>query len=304
MRHSAHAFRALAAAAAALLAAACDSPSAAPASVPVETRSVRIDCSGDLRARSVACAVPGATAGARGDLIVGGQGLNVRIVTGGIAVTADTFAFDLAVANLMPWPIGTTDGTTVDPSGVKVFLVDGVHTTQGTGAVAVANADGVDVFTAAGQPYFAYHQIIASGDTSAPRRWKLRFDPGVEHFTFSLLVSVPIPAGRGPVFLTIEHPTSYQVVYDTVTVIARIDSASASIVSTFALFADRLVSMPMQGGKPTATLNLVGLPFDTMPIRVRATTLNGDTGSVTVNVIRSLPPGVLESRRSAVNGAH
>jgi alpha-tubulin suppressor-like RCC1 family protein len=123
-------------------------------------------------------------------VIMGGQGLYVRTVTANVAVTADTFAFDLSLTNLRDEPIGTLDGTTADPEGSKVFFTDNpaVSTTAGSGQVAVANPDGVGTFTRANQPYYQYVQRLAPDETSAAKRWKLRFDPGVQQFTFHLLV--------------------------------------------------------------------------------------------------------------------
>jgi len=281
----------LAAVGAALVLAACDSPSATTPVPPPSPVSVRLDCSADLRAGTVSCTPPGDAAGVRADRIVGGQGVNVRTVTGNVAVNADTFAFDLAVTNLLPAPIGTTDGME-DPDGVKVFFVDGVHTTGGTGVVSVANADGVAAFTAANQAFFAYHEIVPTGQTSASRRWKLQFDAGVLQFAFSLLVSAPYPPGSGSVFLTIEQPTNGQEAVDSVVVVARIDSASAGVVSVVAILGSTLVPMTLQAnGKRAGTLRLVGHEFGPLTVAVRATTESGDAGVQAVDITRVPPPG-------------
>jgi alpha-tubulin suppressor-like RCC1 family protein len=187
--------RAAAALLCAALAAACDSPSApAPVAPPAEQgpASNLLACTADARLGTVTCRDAGAGSGARASMsvIMGGQGVYVRTVTGNVAVTADTFAFDLSLQNLRAEPIGTLDGTTADPAGSKVFFSDNppVSTTLGTGQVTVANPDGTGTFTAASQPYYAYVQRLAPNETSAAKRWKLRFDPGVQQFTFHLLV--------------------------------------------------------------------------------------------------------------------
>jgi hypothetical protein len=176
------------------LAAACESPSAPDTGAPPPLQApqgaaARIDWTASPRLRTVACSDVPAVGTARAALL-GGQGVNVRTVTGNIAIVADTFAFDLRLVNLRPKPIGTLDGVTADPAGSKVFFADNppVSTTAGSGVVTVANPDGVGTFTATNQPYYTYVQALATNDTSGPKRWKLRFDPGVEQFSFHLLV--------------------------------------------------------------------------------------------------------------------
>jgi hypothetical protein len=288
----------LAATAAALVAAACDSPSAtipgAPSSPSPSPVGVRMECSADVRAGTVTCNPPRATAGVRANRILGGQGVNVRTVTSGVAVTADTFAFDLSVINQLPAPIGTRDGL-VDPEGVRVFFVDGVHTTGGTGSVSVANADGLGTFTATNQPYFAYHQIIAPEQVSAPRRWKLRFDAGVQQFSFSLLVSAEYPKGGASVSLRVGQPASGTTVGDTVVVIAIVDSIEKYKQNgrIQAIVGNTVVSLVSHnGGFPDGKVVLAGLPPGAVTISVRAT-LSSDTGVASVTVYHATPPAVI-----------
>jgi alpha-tubulin suppressor-like RCC1 family protein len=180
------------------LAAACESPSAPvagappPPQVPQDAVVDRLDCTANPRLGTVACREAHGEGSARAatSVIIGGQGVNVRTVTANVAIVADTFAFDLRLVNLRPNPIGSLDGTTADPAGTKVFFSDTppVSTTVGTGQVTVSNPDGMGTYTATNQPYYAYVQRLAANDTSAPKRWKLRFDPGVEQFSFHLLV--------------------------------------------------------------------------------------------------------------------
>lgn len=284
----------LAAACAALVLAACDSPSATTPGAQPSPVSLRLDCRADVRAGTVACTPPGAAPGVRADRILGGQGANVRTVTSSVAVNADTFAFDLAVINQLSAPIGTTNGT-VDPGGVKVFFVDGVHTTLGTGSVSVANADGVGTFTATSQAYFAYHQIIPSEQASAPKRWKLRFEAGVQQFSFSLLVSAPCPQGSGRVFISLKQPSSGELVGDSVVVTARVDSVvPASFYSVQAVVGATVVPLVSHDlGDPTARVPLAGLPPGALTIGVRAVTADGDTGVAAVSVYHQTPPAVL-----------
>jgi hypothetical protein len=179
-------------AAALVVAAACADPTVArvPPDAPV---SQRLACRGTVAQRTVACAAPDVAGGLRADRLYG-QGAGLKLTSSNLSVVADSFMFDMAVTSLLDYTIATTNGINADPNGVRVFFVDGIHTTSGTGAVTVANADGVGTFTAAGQAYFTYPGPLASGMTTDARRWKLRFDPGVETFSFGMYVTAFVPA--------------------------------------------------------------------------------------------------------------
>lgn len=104
--------------------------------------------------------------------------------------------------------------------------------------------------------------------------------------------STPQPGG-GPVYLTIEQPAASQAVGDSVLVVARIDSASAGIASVEAVFGGRATPLVSHAGaNPAATLDLAGLPRGALAIRVRATTVAGDTGGATVTVVHGPPSGL------------
>jgi hypothetical protein len=139
--------------------------------------------------------------GASGDnglsnVIVGGQHQFVTLTTSNIQVVADTFAFDATVTNLIPQALGTTNGTSADPAGVRVFFASG-PTASPAGAVTVANPDGTGTFTAAGQPYFQYGGMLEQDSVSAVKRWKLRFTAGVTTFTFTVYVSAAVQYPNG-----------------------------------------------------------------------------------------------------------
>ena len=85
---------------------------------------VALTCTASVGQGTVACAAPddGASGAAR-DVIIGGQNQYVTLTSSNIQVVADTFAFDASVKNLIPQPIGTTNGTTTAPTGVRVFSI-------------------------------------------------------------------------------------------------------------------------------------------------------------------------------------
>jgi len=155
---------------------------------------VALTCTASLETGSVSCGAPGAPGGARA-VLIGGQDQYVRLTSSNVAVTADTFAFDVTVTNLIPQPLGTTNFTTPDPEGIRVFFRTGPSSPDGT--VTVANPDGTETFTMGLQPYYQYAGPLATDSTTAAKRWKLQFTPGVTSFTFTLLVAADVPYPDG-----------------------------------------------------------------------------------------------------------
>lgn len=182
-------------AAAALASVACADRTTLPDAAPAPTAAtLRVDCHVDVAARTLSC---GPATGARGNVIVGGQGLNVRLASAGTSYDADSAVLttSVTVKNLMAQAMGTTTGA--DTAGFQVFFASGPTVTAGKGTVTVANADGVGTFTAAGQPYFAWHEIVEPQYTSRPRVWRFALPPAVTAFVFSVYVSTPLQAEQG-----------------------------------------------------------------------------------------------------------
>ena len=180
-----------------LLAACRDAGPTLSAPVPTgpSAPAAALACTVVTRVPSLSCTP--AAASARPNLMLGGQGVYLRLASSGTIYDAVTHIFrsDVTIQNLLPGPMGTPDGTTV--YGMKVFFLTGPTATRGSGAVRVANPDGVGAFTAAAQPYFHYGVILASGAVSAPREWRFQVDPGVERFEFMLAVETRLPIETG-----------------------------------------------------------------------------------------------------------
>jgi hypothetical protein len=167
-----------------------------PALQPTVKRIAELSCTADITTRTVACSEPVSGGGYR-PLMVGGQNVYTLLTSTNVATVADTFRFDVTVKNLIPQSLGTTDGTTLDPDGVQVFFASGPRASGGTGQVTVANADGVGTFTTSGQPYFQYNQVLAQGQTSNPKTWKLKFDPGVTQIAFKVYINAAVAKPNG-----------------------------------------------------------------------------------------------------------
>jgi hypothetical protein len=131
----------------------------------------------------------------------------VKLTSSNIAYNSGTgqFTFDVTVQNLIQQPMGTTDGTTLDPNGVRVFFSSGPSVTSGVGTAAVV-PDGFATFTAAGQPYYQYNAVLAQNATSGARTWTLVMPPTVTGFSFLLYVSAPVEYPNGYITLDGQLP--------------------------------------------------------------------------------------------------
>jgi hypothetical protein len=98
----------------------------------------------------------------------------------------------VTIQNLNNESIGTPDGTVADPEGIQIFFATGPTVTAGAGSISAANADGVDAFTGANQPYWAYHQILAKNAVSSAKTWQISVPPTATSFSFGLLVETDI----------------------------------------------------------------------------------------------------------------
>jgi hypothetical protein len=219
MRNRSHAARLALSGVAALAVAACgdrsptvvSAPPPSTPATPVVLGSIR--CAADARALSVSCGQAALPAEARGYIVVGGQDqyVSVKSVNGTVGYNTSThvFSFNVTVQNLIPQPMGTTDGATPDGSGVRVVFASGPNVDSGGGAASVFSPDGTGAFTAAGQPYFAYtgnllgaDGILSQNETSGQRTFTLSVDPAVGTFSFLLYVVAEVPHPNGYVDVT------------------------------------------------------------------------------------------------------
>ena len=172
-------------------------PSAPRAAPPVTGQ--LLTCQVDVRAGTLSCASASAASTGSGssqisaDVILGGQGVYVQLSSSNVSydATNQIFQADVTVQNLTPLMLGTPDGNTV--TGVKVFFHSGPTVVSGTGAVSVANADGVGTFTGSNQPFFLYSEILPQGKVSAAKTWQWAVPSTVGRFAFEVLVDAAAP---------------------------------------------------------------------------------------------------------------
>lgn len=168
-------------------------PTEVAAPEPIQAGLQQYVCTADIRAASVKCGTPVTPAGVQ-PIMIGGQNTNVRLTSSNVAYNpADSiFSFDVTITNLLNEAIGTPDGTVPDPEGIQVFFHTGPTVTEGSGTIFVWNRDGTGTFTAAGQPFFSYNEILASNATSAAKTWQLRIPPEVQQFSFTVYLETEI----------------------------------------------------------------------------------------------------------------
>jgi alpha-tubulin suppressor-like RCC1 family protein len=175
-----------------LLSACTDQPAAPPVAPPGPgSASLALECTASVRQAALSCG-----RGARGGpnaSIVGGQGLNVEVVSSEARYdsAAQVFRAEVLVRNLMPDRIlGSYDGQTA--AGLRVFFHNGPTATAGMGSVSVRNPDGYGTFTTADQPYFAYGDRLRPGEGTFAHTWEFDAPRGVETFAFTLYVEAPL----------------------------------------------------------------------------------------------------------------
>jgi hypothetical protein len=178
---------------------------AAPTPAPTggTLRTDAITCTAQVRAGTVSCASPAPRTGAAAALLVGSS-TYVKLTSSNVSYSSGTeiFQFDVTVQNLIPQALGTLDGATSHPDGIRVFFGSPPATTAGSGMVTVANTDGVGTFTASNQDYFQYDSMLVTNQTSPARNWQLNVPAGVETFAFLLFVSAEVQYPDGWVDVT------------------------------------------------------------------------------------------------------
>jgi hypothetical protein len=107
------------------------------------------------------------------------------------------YSFDSEIANLLPYPIGTPDCRSV--TGLKVFVEAGPTATAfyppyDTGSVSVRDAEGVQSFSAPGQPYLLYDTILTPRQVARAKRWEFSVPRSVSRFAFTIRVFTLTPA--------------------------------------------------------------------------------------------------------------
>lgn len=183
-----------------LSAAACtDQPTATtpiPATDGTNAPAELLTCRVTVSNGAMACASPsGGAEGGPSRTVYGGQNSLLRLASTNLQNVGGTFQFDVTVTNLLTdQAIGTRDGVTADPQGVRVFFLADPSVTGGTGSVAVAGASGDSTISAPDQPYYQYDGVIAPGATSPAKRWSFALNGAVQSFSFQVMLATEAQA--------------------------------------------------------------------------------------------------------------
>lgn len=131
----------------------------------------------------------GGAGGARQDVLLYGTGAKIVPITPTTYAdgpTRDTMKVTVAVTNLLPQAIGTTDGVTVDP--VRLVFTGftatnlppnaTVLTAHGT-ATFVDSVNGGGPYTFSNMPYMDFAEILAPNATSASQEVRIAYNPAI-----------------------------------------------------------------------------------------------------------------------------
>lgn len=165
---------------------------AAPRAVPGTLLST-LQCSANTVTGSVTCREKTPSGPGSRVILTGPNGGMIQLTSSNIGATADTFAFDVTVLHRIVQPLGTTDGTTGDVGGVRVFFSTPPYVTSKTNNnalawIGVANPDGSAVFeNSTSAEFFQYNSPLAHNTTSESRRWRFNLI-NVNTFSFEAKV--------------------------------------------------------------------------------------------------------------------
>ncbi len=184
-----------------------------PPGTPVTVQAVL--CTASRVQKSVTCGsnTPRTNSGVRAVevILTGPNGRYVTVNSSNVNWDPGTqdFTFDVTIENEIPQPLGTADTTgalALDPAGVRLFFSRPPTVVEGTGAVAIDNADGSAVYLENMSPYYQYNTVLEQDETSAPKTWQFSVPPTVDLFDFVLYVSAAVPRPYG--YITLEtNPT-------------------------------------------------------------------------------------------------
>ncbi|HEX6912760.1 MAG TPA: hypothetical protein VF142_20300 [Longimicrobium sp.] len=166
-------------------------PEATPADVLAA-----LQCTVDVAAVAMTCTNvdPATGQGVAATRIFGSQDRNIKLTNVGGSFDGGTniFEINVTVQNLTQQALGTTDGTTLAPNGIRVFFPNDPVVT-GTGTVTIFNATGQAFITAPAQDYFQYDEVLQVNEISPSQPWQFQVTSSSTTFTFTVLIQAAQP---------------------------------------------------------------------------------------------------------------
>ena len=200
-----------------------------------------LTCTARVRAGTLTCQAPSPDAGDASGVVLGGQGTYVRLEGSNVTWLSgdDVWSADVTVTNLIPQALGTTDGTTVDASGVRVWFATEPTVTDadGGGPITILNHTGEAFFTSAGQKYYQWDEMLGQNVTSGTLPWEFSVPADVDAFTFQVYVAAEVQFPDG--WVSVAHTDSVPMAADTM-----MEAASDSLIA----MAYDVVGRPLAGG--------------------------------------------------------
>jgi hypothetical protein len=170
-------------------------------------------CTMDLEAESLVCTDPSPRTGAAAGAISISHPNYVQFASHPNSapapedsVTGGELSMFVTVESRIIQPLGTLDGVTLHPYGVRVFFNSGPVVTAPydptlPASASVANADGVAFFNRSSKQYFQYNQLLRHAEPSDAREWIFNV-VNAKQFSFTLVVSAEVQYPHGWIDIT------------------------------------------------------------------------------------------------------
>ena len=187
--------------------AACDrGEPLAPTPRPAEPLNLaQLACTVTVATGAMECRSPTPSTGEASGLIVGGpNGQYVQLTVGSHEYTPldSLYTIGVTVQNLIYQALGTTDGTTADADGVRIFFGEEPQGTAGALVPVPLVNEERGMITEADQAYFQYAGLLQPNQTSASLPWQFKVPAEVTRFAFVVYVSAAVQYPDGVVHVT------------------------------------------------------------------------------------------------------
>lgn len=153
-----------------------------------------MQCAAQVGSGRLGCAIVAPSSQDADFLVIGGpNGDSIYLSNDSVRFQRDTFEAQVRITNIISSTLGTTDGYTPHPDGIRVFFTRGPHVAEPAdsslpSSVTLANPDGFHMFLPdSASPYFQYPGLLHTDQQSVGRWWAFRLE-NVSRFEFAVMV--------------------------------------------------------------------------------------------------------------------